>query len=108
MKINYNLTKRTTKTKKFKKFFLKTIKIINFKVILYKLTALSKTIYSIFKEKLTVHLSNLGRDNSIIKHQLFFSISFLISFLLVTKGSRIYIDNLTVWQFDEVSGSGIR
>ena len=38
MKISYNLTKRTTKTEKFEKYFK--LFIINFKTIQYKLTSL--------------------------------------------------------------------
>ena len=49
MKISYNLTKRTRKTKKFEKKLK--MYLINFKTISYKLSALGNIIHSIFNYK---------------------------------------------------------
>ena len=57
MKISYNLTKRTTKTKKFKNYLK--MYIINFKTKGYELTASGNLINSILNYKLTRLISNL-------------------------------------------------
>ena len=59
MKINYNLTKRTTKTEKLEKYFK--MFIINFKTISYKLTASGDINHSIL---------NLKRMRNVIKLRL--------------------------------------
>ena len=53
MRINYKLTKRTTKTKKIEKFSKK-YNIKNFMTIRYKVTASSYTIHSMFNYKFVI------------------------------------------------------
>ena len=60
-KIIYNLTKRTTKTEEFEKYFEMFIK--NFKTICYKLTASGNIIHSILKYKLMRLISKLRLPN---------------------------------------------
>ena len=57
MKISYNLTKRTTETEKFEKYFKRYI--INFKTIRYKLTASGNIIHSILNYKIMRPVGNL-------------------------------------------------
>ena len=63
MRINYKLTKRTTKTQKFQNF-RKKFNIINFITIRYKTTASSNTIHSMLTYKLmrSVSILRLHKD----------------------------------------------
>ena len=63
MKINFNLSKRTTKTETFGKKMK--MNILNFKTIRYKLRALGNTFHSIFNYKLMRRVSNLQRPKEL-------------------------------------------